>query len=153
MSECIGPPPSRYEACGGGRQRRLIQIHVEFIRPLRADQGQFQRGAVGIGPGGRPSRSNAKRFTPGGPCSINFGTGSAQSGVGPSTNTLTSPLPGATTSTSTPFLPSRFTSRMVSGLGSPGSWLVSARYRALRTALILRAGHAAKQRWRVELRC
>src|SRR5437899_2977891 len=43
----------------------------------------------GLTPGGRPSSSNAKRFTPGGPCSTSFGTGNAQSGVGPSTNRLT----------------------------------------------------------------
>src|SRR4029077_20042692 len=66
-----------------------------------------------------PSSSNSKRLTPGGPRSSNFGIGSAQSGVGPSTNRLTSFPSGAVTSTSTLVFPSRLTSRMVSGLGSP----------------------------------
>src|SRR3954468_2069246 len=79
----------------------------------------FSAAPSGLAPGGRPSRSNKKRLTPGGPCSSSFGTGSAQSGVGPSTNRLTSLASGAATSTSTPVLPSRLTSRMVSGLGSP----------------------------------
>src|ERR1700738_5733110 len=73
----------------------------------------------GLTPGGTPSSSKAKRLTPGGLCSSNFGTGSPQSGVGPSTNRLTSLASGLTTSTSTVDLPSRLTSRMVSGLGSP----------------------------------
>src|ERR1700682_246547 len=73
----------------------------------------------GLAPGGRPSSSNAKRLTPGGLSSTRFGTGNAQSGVGPSTNRLTSLASGAVTSTSTLALPSRLTSRMVSGLGAP----------------------------------
>src|SRR6187399_2627610 len=72
-----------------------------------------------LAPGGRPSSSKAKRLTPGGLCSTSLGTGSAQSGVGPSTNRLTSLASGAVTSTSTLLFPSRLTSRMVSGLGSP----------------------------------
>src|ERR1700692_1721735 len=73
----------------------------------------------GLVPGGMPSSSKAKRLTPGGLCSSNFGTGSAQSGVGPSTNRLTVRASGESTSTSTVDLPSRLTLRMVSGLGSP----------------------------------
>src|ERR1700686_3475075 len=73
----------------------------------------------GLAPGGRPSSSKAKRLTPGGLCSSRAGTGSAQSDVGPSTNRLTSLASGVTTSTQTVDLPSRLTSRMVSGLGSP----------------------------------
>src|ERR1700722_17489222 len=66
-----------------------------------------------------PSSSKVKRLTPGGPCSTSFGTGSPQSGVGPSTNRLTVLASGERTSTNTVDLPSRLTSRMVSGLGSP----------------------------------
>src|SRR5271163_566217 len=66
-----------------------------------------------------PSSSKAKRLTPGGPCSRSFGTGSAQSGVGPSTNKLIVLASGEITSTRTVDLPLRLTSRMVSGLGSP----------------------------------
>ena len=60
-----------------------------------------------------------ERVIPGGLCSSSFGTGSAQSGVGPSTNRLTARVSGTTTSTSTVDFPSRLTSRMVNGLGSP----------------------------------
>src|ERR1700733_3117958 len=73
----------------------------------------------GLAPGGRPSSWKLKRLTPGGLCSTGSGTGSAQSGVGPSTNRLTCSASGAVTSTSTADFPSRLTSRMVSGLGSP----------------------------------
>src|ERR1700722_2831888 len=79
----------------------------------------FSAAPAGLAPGGRPSSSKAKRLTPGGLCSSKFGIGSPQSGVGPSTNRPTSLLSGATTSTSTVDLPSRLTSRMVSGFGSP----------------------------------
>src|SRR5712672_3341872 len=79
----------------------------------------FSAAPSGFAPGGRPSSSNSKRLTPGGLCSSNVGTGSAQSGVGPSTNRLTSLASGAATSTRTDDLPSRLTSRIVSGLGSP----------------------------------
>src|SRR5260370_40179760 len=72
-----------------------------------------------VAPGGRPSSSKTKRFTPGGLSSTSLGTGNAQSDVGPSTNRLTSLASGAVTPTSTFALPSRLTSRMVSGLGSP----------------------------------
>src|SRR5260370_33084467 len=73
----------------------------------------------GLTPGGTPSSSKAKRLTPGGLCPSNFGTGNPQSGVGPSTNKLTGLASGETTSTRTVDLPSRLTSRMVRGLGSP----------------------------------
>src|SRR5262249_2064188 len=79
----------------------------------------FSEAPSGVAPGGRPSSSKMKRFTPGGPCSSSFGIGSAQSGVGPSTNRLTSLESGALTSTSTLLSPSRLISRIVIGAGSP----------------------------------
>src|ERR1700722_6806730 len=79
----------------------------------------FSAAPSGLVPGGRPSSSKENRLTPGGLCSTGVGIGSAQSGVGPSTNKLTSLASGVATSTRTVDLPSRLTSRMVSGLGSP----------------------------------
>src|SRR5882757_1267165 len=37
-----------------GRRRELIQIDIEFIRPVAADQRQFERGAFRAG-AGRPT--------------------------------------------------------------------------------------------------
>src|SRR6476659_6179927 len=84
--------------------------------PIRVN---FSAAPSAFASGGKPSSSNSKRLTPGGPLSSNFGIGSAQSGVGPSTNRLTSFPSGAVASTSTFEFPSRLTSRIVSGLGSP----------------------------------
>src|ERR1700739_3570615 len=78
----------------------------------------FRAAPSGSAPGGTPSSSKTKRFTPGGLFSSSFGTGKPQSGVGPSTNRLTGRASGVTTSTSTCDLPSRLTSRIVSGFGS-----------------------------------
>ena len=78
-----------------------IQIRVELVGRLGPTSVNFSAAPSGLAPGGSPSRSNAKRFTPGGLGSTGSGTGSAQSGVGPSTNRLTSLPSGETTSTST----------------------------------------------------
>jgi len=69
---------------------------------------------------GRPSSLNENRFTPRGARSCRVGIGSAQSGVGPSTNRLTSSLGlSVATSTVTVDSPSRLTLRIVRGFGSP----------------------------------
>src|SRR5437867_725637 len=54
-----------------------------------------------VTPGGAPSSAKAKRCKPAGAPSTAFGTGSAQSGVGPSANRVTRAPAGAATSTMT----------------------------------------------------
>src|SRR5262249_52047785 len=71
-----------------------------------------------VTPGGAPSSAKAKRCSPAGVPSIAFGTGSAQSGVGPSANRVMRAPAGAATSTMTrrpPAPSSRRTDLMASG--------------------------------------
>src|SRR5260370_525951 len=101
------------------RNMTTAQFIHDVLLPAPPTRGHLSGATSGFVPGGRASSSKAKRLTPGGLCSSSVGTGSAQSGVGPSTNRLTSLVSGTATSTSTLDCPSRLTSRMVNGLGSP----------------------------------
>src|SRR5262249_15551393 len=98
------------------RHSKLMLYSYERSGPTSVS---FKAAPSALMPGGTPSRGNEKRFTPGGLCSASFGTGRPQSGVGPSTKRSTRRSSGVTTSTTTRDLPSRLTSRIVSGFGSP----------------------------------
>src|SRR4051812_47103242 len=112
-SQSVGPA---FAGMTRASHSKLVLNSYDFSGPTSVN---FSAAPSGLTPGGSPSSSKENRFTPGGLGSTGAGMGSAQSGVGPSTNRLTVRASGTTTSTTTFLGPSRLTSRMVSGLGSP----------------------------------